>query len=53
MGKSTVAAAVLRELHDQNVSAAFVPFETPGQLKREVATALQTCLMISMGPCCN
>ena len=42
MGKSTVAAAVLRELHHQNVSAAFVKFETPGQLKLEVATALQT-----------
>ena len=42
MGKSTVAAAVLRELHDQNVPAAFVTFEVPGELKLKVATALQT-----------
>ena len=42
MGKSTVAAAVLQELHDQNVSVAFVTFEMPGQLNLEVATALQT-----------
>ena len=42
MGKSTVAAAVLQELYSQGVPAAFVVFETPGELKRQVATSLQT-----------
>lgn len=42
MGKSTVAAAVLQELYRQGVPAAFVVFEMPGELKRQVATSLQT-----------
>ena len=42
MGKSTVAAAVLQELYSQGVPAAFVVFDAPGELKRQVATSLQT-----------
>ena len=44
MGKSTVAAAVLQDLQHQAVPvpAAFVTFETPGELKLQVATTLQS-----------
>ena len=47
MGKSTVAAAVLQELYSQGVPAAFVVLDTPGELKRQVATSLQTTSLTS------
>ena len=43
MGKSTVAAAVLQDLHSTvPLPAAFLSFEAPGKLKLQLATTLQT-----------
>ncbi|CAE6964426.1 ADL1, partial [Symbiodinium sp. CCMP2456] len=42
MGKSTVAAAVFQDLQAVPVPAAFVTFETPGELKLQMATTFQS-----------